>query len=629
MPFRICVVCADYSESNGALSEVDNIERTPAFHCTDPNYIFETLKVHKKDVYPKLRAAAQKTTTIETSNGNKRKRRYYDCFFIIADGALDEDRAGVEVLHVLERFGCPFTGARSAFYELTKPEMKVLAMRNGIDTARFAVVEETDDVRQSCGRLEFPVIVKHISGYSSVGMTKRNKCKNMEELESCCNDFIAEYQSALVEEFVTGLEVTALACGDSSQPSGVHVYPPVYVTFPEGEDFKHFDLKWLNYEDMVWKQLPESHPAFAEVVRVTRVAFQSMMNGVGYGRVDLRIDARTNKVVLLEINPNCGIMYPLGQEASADFILDLAHAREDFVKLQIHEALHFHERTVPAFQVRLDGSRDNGWTTKATRYIPKGASILSLLADPQQQQQHSLDNNHNNQDKSNQKKASSSSAVDDEAELIQQQQMKQEAEKKHPQQNNTVGVRLTARNDDEDVSKNVAASTTTAPIIASPVIVEDHHHHHHQTAAASALSDSPTTSETSSLLENPVNNNNNHNSNKNSPTSAVVAQLLSKHTDLDSSRQNSEGEEELLFKTSKFGVALHDPALAYTNIIGGGAPFPKANKQNYTQRNLTSSTSSSSNAVKSEVETPNIFFDVEKLSFVSLRDIHEGEDLLL
>jgi D-alanine-D-alanine ligase-like ATP-grasp enzyme len=380
---RVCVVVSDYGESNSPTKDVDNFMCGPQLHCKDPAYEFTVLSVHKKDVYSKLRQAITATVPVDPANasgsGRVAMRKRFDVFYVLCDGARDEDRAGIEVVEVLEKFGCAFTGARSAWYELTKIEMKVLALRNGIDTARFAVVEADDDARAACARLDYPLIVKHVSGYASVGMSKSNKVKNADELDACVRTFCAEYQSALVEEFVTGTEVTVLVCADSSQPNGVRVYPPVFVTFPEGEDFKHFDLKWVAYEGMQWKQVPQDHPAMAEIQRVARVAFTSMMDGVGYGRADLRIDAATNRVVFLELNPNCGMMYPVGLEASADFILELSGARSDFVKLQIAEALRQQAQQRPAFQVRLDGSRDVGWTTRATRKIAEGDAVLSLV----------------------------------------------------------------------------------------------------------------------------------------------------------------------------------------------------------------------------------------------------------
>ena len=51
-------------------------------------------------------------------------------------------------------------------------------------------------------------------------MTKDCKCTTLEELERYVDRFVAEYQFALCEEFISGDEVTVLACADSTQPAG-------------------------------------------------------------------------------------------------------------------------------------------------------------------------------------------------------------------------------------------------------------------------------------------------------------------------------------------------------------------------------------------------------------------------
>lgn len=62
--------------------------------------------------------------------------------------------------------------------------------------------------------------------------------------------FVSSYGGALVEEFITGREFTVLVAengADSTQPI---VFEPVECQFTNGEEFKHFELKWIDYESM-------------------------------------------------------------------------------------------------------------------------------------------------------------------------------------------------------------------------------------------------------------------------------------------------------------------------------------------------------------------------------------------
>ena len=50
----------------------------------------------------------------------------FDVFVNLCDGSWDEDRAGMEVVRVLERLNLPFTGAGSSFYDPTRDLMKMV-----------------------------------------------------------------------------------------------------------------------------------------------------------------------------------------------------------------------------------------------------------------------------------------------------------------------------------------------------------------------------------------------------------------------------------------------------------------------------------------------------------------------
>lgn len=383
-PLRVCVLraCNKGSDSDVAKAE-ENFPVTPAhfyrphwppagtgcdeLHANigDDLFTFHTVEIVKKDTYRTVRRLV--------------KSGEYDVFFNLCDGAKDEDRAGVEVVQALEELGAAFTGATSKFYEPSKPQMRMVAHYNGIPTAHGVVVNMGDDIAAKTAGLAYPLLIKHSSGYSSIGMTKDCKCHDQDHLVKRARQFIAEYGEALIEEFVAGDEATVLACADPSEPDGVRVYPPVMIQFPQGEDFKHWSLKWEGHEGMHWQAMAEDHPAYASIVDIGRKAFKAMLNGVGYGRTDVRIRRDTHGVVFLEINPNCGLMYEYGAEGSADNILRFAGANgaghRQFVELQVAEAMRQRDAHLPLFEVQFDaGLKD--YTMVARRPISPGEVVL-------------------------------------------------------------------------------------------------------------------------------------------------------------------------------------------------------------------------------------------------------------
>jgi D-alanine-D-alanine ligase len=124
----------------------------------------------------------------------------------------------------------------------------------------------------------------------------------------------------MVEEFIDGREFTVLVAENPDCLAEPIVYTPVECNFPEGETFKHFDLKWVNYEGIQWVPVEDDDIA-SKLKDMARKVFVGL-GGTGYGRIDARGD-REGNVYFLEINPNCGIFYPPEAMGSADFILTL------------------------------------------------------------------------------------------------------------------------------------------------------------------------------------------------------------------------------------------------------------------------------------------------------------------
>ncbi|CAI6006197.1 unnamed protein product [Closterium sp. NIES-65] len=290
----------------------------------------------------------------------------FDVFLNLCDGAWDEDRPGIEVVQALERLNVPFTGADSRCYEPSKEQMKIVAAYHGIPTPPWRVCYDLRDVEEAARVLRIPVIVKHASGYNSVGMTRDSKCGTVEELIMQAGLMITSFGSAMVEEFVAGREFTVLVSEDpeagtaaaaeqkpasAKQSGGVFVYAPVECGFPPGEEFKHFDLKWVEHEGLQWRRVVDV--GMDAKLRSMAATMFTALGGVGYGRLDIRADADGN-VYFLEMNPNCGIFYPPDQQGSADFILSLdpCNDHRSFLRRILLAAVQRWERRQPSVLVK-------------------------------------------------------------------------------------------------------------------------------------------------------------------------------------------------------------------------------------------------------------------------------------
>ncbi|KAJ1485979.1 hypothetical protein T484DRAFT_1791398 [Baffinella frigidus] len=110
-PMRVCVL-----QSCAAGSVFDGIdpECSPAPYL--PGHEVVNVVLDKATVATKLTALAKEG---------------FDVFVNLCDGAWDEDRAGAEVVDLLEKLDVPYTGADSHFYDPTRLDMKRVALAAG------------------------------------------------------------------------------------------------------------------------------------------------------------------------------------------------------------------------------------------------------------------------------------------------------------------------------------------------------------------------------------------------------------------------------------------------------------------------------------------------------------------
>lgn len=300
---RICVLQSSYEESDSVFKSVDG---------------YSEVKVHLPDHHVD-QILVKKSNAVEhvedlIKNGN------YDVFINLCDGAEHEDRAGIEVVQTLEKHQAAFTGADSHFFDPSKEYMKRTAVQYGIRTPPFVFAYKEEEIEPAT-KLNYPLIVKHYNGSGSVGMTKQSKVNNNEELYEQAKKMIKEHGGALIEEFIEGKEYTVLVTENSDPRQEPIAFLPVECCFTNGEDFKHFELKWLNFKTLKW--VASTDTKLNEKMKDLSRRIFSAMKGVGYGRTDLRVSKVTGEPYFLEINANCGIFSPPNEEGSAaDFILE-------------------------------------------------------------------------------------------------------------------------------------------------------------------------------------------------------------------------------------------------------------------------------------------------------------------
>ena len=260
-----------------------------------------------------------------------------DVFFNLCDGTPDDALSGIGLVQMMEKLGAAFTGADSKFFDPSRQEMKSYAKKSNVPIPNWVMVDRVEDVERVARRLRFPVLVKPPHGYASVGITRDSRCENLEQLKAQTGREIEMFGRALLEEFIEGREFTCLIAENPDDPHSPITFKPVEFIFPDGESFKHYDMKWVEYEKM--SVAPVKEPRIEKVLREQTARLFKAMDGNGYARCDYRMGA-DGTIHMLEINPNCGIFYAPDEPGSADFSLinDPVYNHNKFLKLIIRSA---------------------------------------------------------------------------------------------------------------------------------------------------------------------------------------------------------------------------------------------------------------------------------------------------
>jgi D-alanine-D-alanine ligase-like ATP-grasp enzyme len=295
-----------------------------------------------------------------------------DVIVNLCDGSFGEDRPGWDVIVGLERLGIPYTGVGPRTYDVSREAQKMAAHSAGFLIPDFQHVRDATELDLE-RPWRFPLLVKHPGWHNSIGLTRASRVEDVASLQRQVELMTALYGGALVEEFIEGAEYTVLVVEPMEEGEPPQALTPIEFTFPPGESFKHFDLKWVDYERT--SASPVRDPDLAARLYTLSSSTFLALGMDGYARVDVRAD-RSGNLYFLEINSNPSVFYAKGSYGSADLILaadPLGHS--GFVERIVQAGLRRAARCKRSWKVGYDRAR--GFGSYAARNFGVGEQVLS------------------------------------------------------------------------------------------------------------------------------------------------------------------------------------------------------------------------------------------------------------
>ena len=255
-------------------------------------------------------------------------KSYTPIIFNMCDGDESNDVPGIGVIHYLDQLGVRYTGADAGFYQGTtsKIDMKKAFDQAKVATSPWQAIGPT--LRGTSGlfkRLGTPLILKPAVSAGSMGITVKSVVETPEALKDQVKQMYEGYHGwdlvgggLFVERFIAGPEFTTFIVGSAADPDHARIYPPVervfHAALPPTEKFLSFDRLWEVHEReepmgngaSLWEYEPAPATLCERIEALSWDAYAAV-GGHGYGRVDLRMDAATGEMHVLEVNAQCGL----------------------------------------------------------------------------------------------------------------------------------------------------------------------------------------------------------------------------------------------------------------------------------------------------------------------------------
>lgn len=248
--------------------------------------------------------------------------------FNLCDGDDTNGVPGVSVVRALRAAGVRSTGADEHFYTITtsKIDMKRAFDAAGVPTAPWEIVAPTPRTPDGIvARLGAPLIIKPAVSAGSMGITTASVVADDAALRAQLDVLAAGYHGwdlvsggVIAERFIRGREFTVLVTGSVDAPERSRIYPAVERVFhaglPPAEQFLSYDRLWEVYEreapiadgQYLWEYAAAEEALQQRLCDTSWDAYVAV-GGRGYGRIDLRMDAETGALYVLEVNAQCGL----------------------------------------------------------------------------------------------------------------------------------------------------------------------------------------------------------------------------------------------------------------------------------------------------------------------------------
>lgn len=232
------------------------------------------------------------------------KKYYSETLFLNFSDGLSQNSRKAQSAILLELLGVPYTGSDSLAMLMAGNKAYAKKMVSSqINVPQDILVFPNDSL--PCN-LKFPVVLKPNREGSSLGISQKNICSNIQELDEQLPNLLSQFQEILIEQYIPGYEITCFIIGNKGD---YYLIEPIMCEY---DGIRYFDNFVFGLEEKANRHRKEylarnilNNIQIDSICRAAKIAFESL-NMNDFARVDFRLQ-KNGQLYFIEINGNAVI----------------------------------------------------------------------------------------------------------------------------------------------------------------------------------------------------------------------------------------------------------------------------------------------------------------------------------
>lgn len=233
---------------------------------------------------------------------DEKKKYKNSCFINFTDG-MQQRYSRTQAPLLLDILNVPFSGSDVFATAImnNKHYCKLLLKEYGIETSRSVLVNKGESLHtESFEGWSFPLFAKPNLEGSSIGISSENVCQTYDSLLYMVHKLQSIYSEVIVEEFVSGVDVTDYIIGNGTY---IYINDVIISKLDDSSPFAVYGAQEkMNKQRTLFYGTEYLDQEIVKYIQSISIKISNIIGVNDICRIDYRYDLNQNKLSFIEIN---------------------------------------------------------------------------------------------------------------------------------------------------------------------------------------------------------------------------------------------------------------------------------------------------------------------------------------